>query len=128
MRTKKGIITSAKMDGTVSVVIQRSKFHPIYKKRYRASKKFLADTGEFKDLQAGDTVVITECRPLSKRKCFRVTEVLEQAPRVSELKEEEGLEEAIHREKKAPPASITKKDKPQEEDASESKDDSPDKE
>ena len=100
MRTKKGQITSAKMTGTVTVTVHRSVFHPIYRKRFLRSKKFLADTGAFKDLIAGDLVLIAETRPLSKRKCFRVTEVLERAPRVSELKEEEGLEKTMHRKKK----------------------------
>ena len=103
MRTKKGVVTSAKMTGTVTVTVNRSVFHPIYRKRFRKSKNFLADAGDF-DLAAGDLVVISECRPLSKRKCFRVTEVLEQAPRVSEIKEEESVEEAIHREKVIPAA------------------------
>ncbi|MDD5103563.1 MAG: 30S ribosomal protein S17 [Candidatus Peribacteraceae bacterium] len=102
MRTKKGQITSAKMTGTVTVTVDRSVFHPLYQKRFKRSKKFLADPGEHKDLVVGDTVVITECRPLSKNKCFRITEVLERVPRVSELKEEEAVEKSIHREKKRP--------------------------
>lgn len=101
MRTKQGRITSAKMTGTVTVTVHRSVFHPIYRKRFMRSKKFLADIGEFKDIIAGDLVLITETRPLSKRKCFRVTEVLERVPRVSDIKEEEGLEQTMHRKKKA---------------------------
>jgi small subunit ribosomal protein S17 len=100
MRTKKGVVTSAKMTGTVTVTVTRSIFHDIYKKRFTRSKKFLADTGKFADLGVGDTVVIAECRPLSKRKCFRITEVVARAPRVSEIKEEEGLEQTMRREKK----------------------------
>ncbi|MDO8648606.1 MAG: 30S ribosomal protein S17 [Candidatus Peregrinibacteria bacterium] len=87
MRTKKGIITSAKMQGTVTVTVHRSIYHPIYKKRYRMSKKFLADS-KGQDLGIGDEVTITECRPMSKRKHFRVTEVHKRAPRVSEISEE----------------------------------------
>jgi len=102
MRTKKGQITSAKMTGTVTVTVHRSIFHPLYQKRFTRSKKFLADTGDHTDLAVGDTVLITECRPLSKRKCFRITEVIERVPRVSELKEEEAIEKSIHREKKRP--------------------------
>jgi small subunit ribosomal protein S17 len=96
MRTKKGTITSAKMTGTVTVTVHRSMFHPIYKKRYRVSKKFLADSKGF-DLAVGDEVVITECRPMSKNKHFRVTEITKSAPRVSALKEEAGLEGVLHR-------------------------------
>ncbi len=94
MRTKKGIITSAKMTGTVTVTVHRSEFHQLYKKRFRVSKKFLADSAGM-DLGIGDSVVITECRPISKNKHFRVTEILKSAPRVSELKEEAGLDEAL---------------------------------
>ena len=96
MRTKKGIVTAAKMMNTVTVVEHRAVFHPIYKKRFRRSKKFMADSEGIEDLQAGDTVIISECKPLSKNKCFKVTEVLERAPRVSEVREEEGIEEAVH--------------------------------
>lgn len=102
MRTKKGVITSARMTGTVTVTVERSVFHPVYKKRFHRSKNFLADTGEFTDLAAGDRVIITECRPLSKCKRFRITEVVERSPRVSELKEEAVIEQTIHREKKRP--------------------------
>lgn len=90
MRTKKGTVTSAKMQDTVTVTVHRSVFHPKYKKRFSMSKKFLADAKGY-DLAVGDEVVITECRPLSKRKHFRVTEIAKQAPRVSELAEESEL-------------------------------------
>ncbi len=97
MRTKKGIITSAKMQDTVTVTIHRSVFHDKYKKRFSISKKFLADSKGF-DLAVGDEVVIAECRPLSKRKYFRVQEVTKRAPRVSELKEEKELTAVTNRE------------------------------
>ena len=99
MRTKKGVVTSAKMTGTVSVTVHRHVFHPIYKKRYRKSKKFLCDTNGL-DLYVGDQVVIQECRPLSKSKCFKVTEITKAAPRVSDIKEDVAVEKVIHREKK----------------------------
>lgn len=94
MITKKGLITSAKMTGTVTVTVHRSVFHPMYKKRYRMSKKFLADSKGF-DVRAGDEVLIGECRPLSKNKHFRILEVLKQAPRVSEIGEEATLAKAM---------------------------------
>ncbi len=98
MRTKKGVITSAKMTGTVSVTVDRHVFHPIYKKRFRKSKKFLCDTNGM-DLYPGDEVIITECRPLSKNKTFKVTEITKAAPRVSDVKEDKAVEGVIHREK-----------------------------
>lgn len=87
MRTKTGVITSAKMQNTVAVTVHRYVMHPTYAKRFRVSKKFLADTNG-QDLAVGDEVTISECRPLSKRKCFKVTEVIKRAPRVSEMKTE----------------------------------------
>ena len=91
MRTKTGVITSAKMIGTVTVTVHRSVYHPKYKKRFSSSKKFLADSRGVADLGVGDEVVIAECRPISKNKHFKVAEVLKRAPRVSELKEERDL-------------------------------------
>ena len=102
MRTKKGVITSAKMTGTVTVTVHRYAVHPIYKKRFRKSKKFLADIGEHKDLIEGDMVEISECKPLSKNKCFVVSDVITRAPRVSELQEEKDIEETVHRKKEKP--------------------------
>jgi small subunit ribosomal protein S17 len=95
MITKKGTITSAgKMTNTVTVTVHRHMVHPVYKKGYRHSKKFLADTNGM-DLFLGDEVVIQECRPLSKRKHFKVTEVVKAAPRVSEMVNEKSVERAM---------------------------------
>src|SRR3989344_2516565 len=95
MRTKQGTVTSAgKMKDTVTVTVHRSVVHPVYQKRFRVSKKFLADT-DGKDIGVGDLVVITECRPISKRKRFRVTEIVTAAPRVSEMVEESGLADVM---------------------------------
>lgn len=101
MRMKQGVITSAKMRRTVTVTVHRHVFHALYKKRFRRSKNFLADTGDFTDLADGDLVEIMECRPFSKLKCFRVTEVLKRAPRVSEIAEEADLGKVLVREKNA---------------------------
>ena len=89
MRTKKGTVTSAKMQKTVTVTVMRLVMHPKYRKRYPVRKKFLADT-DGKEVREGDTVLIGETRPISKRKHFKVLEVLARgsgAPGVS-LEEE----------------------------------------
>lgn len=91
MKQKNGVITATKMQRTVTVTVEHHVYHALYKKRFRRTTKFLADTGDQTDLGVGDKVVITECRPLSKRKRFRITEVLERAPRVSEIVEEEAV-------------------------------------
>lgn len=82
------------MTGTVTVTVHRRKSHPIYRKHFRVSKKFLVDTNNVA-VGVGDEVLITECRPLSKRKRFKVSEVLKQAPRVGEIGEEAGLAEVM---------------------------------
>lgn len=95
MLHKRGIITSAKMTGTVTVTVHRRKPHPLYRKSFRVSKKFLVDPNGL-ELGVGDEVRITECRPLSRRKRFKVTEILQRAERVGEIGEEESLQEAMH--------------------------------
>ncbi len=102
MRTKKGVITSAKMQNTVVVTVHAYMNHPVYGKRFRRSKKFMADTNG-QDVYEGDLVIISECRPLSKNKRFKVTEIVQHAPRVSEIQEEAGL------------GTLTKQEKSQEE-------------
>jgi len=92
MLTKRGVITSAKAIGTVTVTVHRSVMHSKYKKRYRVSRKFLADTAG-RDIQEGDEVEISECRPISRRKHFKVTAILRKAAEESrmQIKEEEAL-------------------------------------
>lgn len=85
MLTKQGIITSAAMKNTVTVTVHRHVRHPLYRKSYRQSRKFLADTAGTEDLRVGDEVRIQECRPLSKRKHFKLIEVVKRVPRVSEM-------------------------------------------
>lgn len=88
MTQKIGTITSAgKMQDTVTVTVHMLVRHPLYKKSFRRSKKFLVDTKGHSDLGVGDDVVIEECRPLSKTKHFRLKEVLKRAARVSEMAE-----------------------------------------
>lgn len=72
MKTKTGIVTSAKMDKTVVVKVTSSKTHPKYKKLVRSAKKFYAHDPE-KKFKEGDTVTIYETRPLSKLKRWTVT-------------------------------------------------------
>jgi len=88
MTQKIGTITSAgKMKDTVTVTVHALVKHPLYKKSFRRSKKFLVDTKGIEDLGVGDEVLIEECRPLSKTKHFRIKDVLKRAARVSEMAE-----------------------------------------
>jgi small subunit ribosomal protein S17 len=67
MRTKKGVVTSTKMDKTIVVSVETYKNDPKYKKRFKVTKKFYAhdDNNQAKE---GDIVTIKETRPLSKLK------------------------------------------------------------
>lgn len=71
MRTKTGTVTSTKMDKTIVVTVDTYKTHPKYKKRYKVSTKFYAHD-ENNTCQEGQTVQITETRPLSKLKRWTV--------------------------------------------------------
>ncbi len=73
-----GIVSSDKMDKTVAVTVERKLRHPIYGKFVKKTKKFIAHD-ETNDCREGDLVRIMESRPLSKRKRWRVVEVLERA-------------------------------------------------
>lgn len=100
MRTKIGIVGSTKMTGSASVTVDRFLMHPKYHKRFRRSKKYLVDLNGH-EVHDGDKVEITECRPLSKNKCFKVTKVLVSAHQVSELNDAKDVA-ATKREKHAP--------------------------
>ena len=71
-----GIITSDKMDKTVVVTVERLEKHPVFKKYIRKRTTFKAHD-EKNECRMGDKVLIRECRPLSKYKCWRVVNILE---------------------------------------------------
>lgn len=73
-----GKVTSNSTDKTVVVLIERQVKHPIYKKYYKQSKKFMAHD-EKNECNVGDTVKIQECRPLSAKKRFNLVSILERA-------------------------------------------------
>jgi len=73
-----GTVVSSKMQKTIAVVVERLVKHPQYGKYVRRTTKLLAhDEGNVS--RAGDLVSITECRPYSKRKAWRLVEVLRRA-------------------------------------------------
>lgn len=67
-----GTVVSAAMQKTVVVRVDRMQMHPVYKKRYRVSKKFHAHA--VTPFAVGEKVVIEETRPLSRTKRWRVIE------------------------------------------------------
>jgi small subunit ribosomal protein S17 len=77
-RTKIGLVVSNKMQKTITVAVERRVQHTLYKKYYRRTEKFLAHDAE-NQAKIGDKVRIMECRPLSRRKCWRLVEIVERA-------------------------------------------------
>ena len=77
-RTKIGVVTSNKMDKTITVSIVSNKRHPLYGKVYKSTKKFKAHD-ENNECKIGDTVKVMETRPLSKDKRWRLVEIVEKA-------------------------------------------------
>lgn len=73
-----GKVVSDKTDKTITVLVETSKTHPIYKKRVKYSKKYAAHD-EKNEAKIGDTVRIVETRPLSRTKRFRLVEIVEKA-------------------------------------------------
>ena len=78
LRTMTGRVVSNRMDKTISVLVERMIKHPVYGKYIKRSTKLLAHD-ERNLCQEGDTVTITSCRPISKRKTFKLVDVLENA-------------------------------------------------
>ena len=77
-RTVTGKVVSNKMDKTVSVSVERKVKHPLYGKYMRKSTKYLVHDEE-NACNEGDLVTITECRPCSKNKSWRLAEIIVRA-------------------------------------------------
>ena len=75
-KTKLGVVSSNKMDKTITVNVERKVKHPLYGKFVKKSTKFHAHD-EKNECSIGDTVKIMETRPLSKTKRWRLVEVVE---------------------------------------------------
>ena len=77
-RALTGKVVSDKMDKTVTVLVERQVMHPVIGKVVRRTKKYHAHN-EGNDAKMGDTVVIEECRPISKTKAWKVAKLVERA-------------------------------------------------
>ena len=75
-----GNVVSDKMDKSITVAIQRQVRHPVYGKYVRLTSKVMAHD-EGNECREGDTVSIASCRPLSKRKNWRLVSIIERAGR-----------------------------------------------
>jgi small subunit ribosomal protein S17 len=75
-RTITGVVTSDKADKTIVVTVTSRRTHPLYRKQYTIHSKFMAHD-EKNEAVIGDKVVISESRPLSARKRFILSEIIE---------------------------------------------------
>ena len=71
LKLQSGVVVSDNLDKSIVVKVERKVKHPIYKKTIKRSKKFVTHD-EKNECKIGDLVEIAECRPLSKRKRFRL--------------------------------------------------------
>ncbi len=75
-RTLTGRVSSSGMDKTITVTVERLVKHPVYGKYIRRRTKLMAHDENY-ECQQGDLVAISPCRPMSKRKSWRVVNVIE---------------------------------------------------
>nr|WP_329904564.1 30S ribosomal protein S17 [Porphyromonas pogonae] len=73
-----GVVSSNKMDKTITVAVKWKEKHPIYGKFVNKTKKYHAHD-EKNECNIGDTVRIMETRPLSRTKRWRLTDIIERA-------------------------------------------------
>lgn len=73
-----GVVSSASADKTIVITVQTRKTHPLYKKQYTKTSKFMAHD-EKNECRVGDRVIIEETRPLSARKRYKLRSIVERA-------------------------------------------------
>lgn len=73
-----GVVVSNKMNKSIVVSVERKVKHPMYGKFIKKTTKFMAHD-ENNESNVGDLVMITETRPLSKNKCWRLKQIVERA-------------------------------------------------
>ncbi len=76
LRTITGVVVSDKMEKTITVLVERKVKHPVYGKFVRKSTK-LHVHDENNECKKGDTVVVQQCRPLSKSKFWRLVRIVD---------------------------------------------------
>ncbi len=86
-RTLTGVVSSAKADKTITVTVTSRETHPIYKKQYTVSRKYAAHD-EKNQAGEGDKVLISETKPVSKSKTWKLEKIIEKARDAVELRED----------------------------------------
>jgi small subunit ribosomal protein S17 len=85
--TLTGVVSSDKRDKTITVSIASRETHPLYRKQYTKTRKYTAHDAN-NEAKIGDKVVISEIRPISKTKTWKLDKILERSHGKVELKEE----------------------------------------
>lgn len=86
-KTLTGIVTSDVADKTITVTVTSRETHPIYGKQYTVSRKYAAHD-ENNIAKNGDKVTISETRPVSKRKSFKLDAIIEKSQGSIEFKDD----------------------------------------
>jgi len=102
-----GTVTSDVADKTITVTVTSRETHSIYGKQYSVNRKYAAHD-EKNIAKKGDKVTISECRPFSKRKSFKLDKVIEKSRGTIQLKDEVV---AVHPPKLQDEVSADKEDK-----------------
>lgn len=82
LKEKIGIVVSNKMQKTIVVKIESRYSHPIYSKIMTKTKKYLAHD-QFDECNIGDQVLVQECRPLSRRKRWKLVKIISKSSLIS---------------------------------------------
>jgi small subunit ribosomal protein S17 len=77
-KIRQGVVVSNKMNKTIVVAVERQVMHPLYKRYYKRTKKYMAHD-EHNQCGIGDVVRIIESRPLSRRKRWTLLEIVQRA-------------------------------------------------
>lgn len=101
-KTFVGVVSSDKTDKTIVVSVQSQKTHPLYKKQYNITKRFLVHD-EKNEAKLGDKVMIVETKPLSARKRHLLEKILER-PAIAEEQSVEAVTTEPEPEPKEPKA------------------------
>ena len=86
-RTLTGVVSSDKRDKTITVMIASRETHPIYRKQFTVTRKYIAHD-EKNEAHEGDTVTIAETKPISKTKTWTLVKINEKAHGKVELKDD----------------------------------------
>lgn len=87
-KTMTGIVTSDVADKTITIAVTSRETHPIYGKQYTVTRKYAAHD-EKNEANKGDKVTISPTRPVSKRKAYKLDEIVEKSRGSIELKDDE---------------------------------------